>query len=172
MEIELRETLRREIRSEIEAAQRASNEDADNELPQALVNESLDLMVDKCRGCGSAFSDDWDGCFALECPCGRHVCGYCLRVGTHEEVHHHIGSNDCPVRRQMFPNANFDFYHQGRSAQEDFAVARKIRIVDDLHALFEKLPASQRELLARRIRKDVEDNGIDFSLVHDVDEQL
>ena len=48
----------------------------------------------------------------------------------------------------MFPQAAFDFYHQGRSAQEDFAVAQKIRIVDDLHALFEKLPASQRELLA------------------------
>ena len=173
MEIELRETLRREIRSEIEAAQRASNEDADNELPQALVNESLELLVDKCRGCGAAFDDQWDGCFALECPCGRHVCAYCLMLGSHEEVHLHIGSNECPVRRQMFPNANFDFFHQGGGgAREEFMVARRIRIVDDLHSLFQRLPIAQRRLLAERIRKDVEDNHIDFGLVHDVDEQL
>ena len=171
LEMELRQHLREEIQAEIAAAQRASNDDAGNELPQALINESLGLMVDQCRGCGAAFSDDWDGCFALECPCGRHVCAYCLMVGSHEEVHHHIGSNECPVRRQMFPQAAFDFYHQGRSAQEDFAVARKIRIVDDLHALFQKLPASQRMLLAQRISKDVEDNGIDFSLIQE-DEQL
>ena len=71
----------------------------------------------------------------------------------------------------MFPQATFDFYHQGRSAQEDFAVARKIRIEDDLHALFQKLPAFQRMLLAQRIRKDVEDNGIGFSIIQE-DERL
>ena len=71
----------------------------------------------------------------------------------------------------MFTQAPFDFYHQGRSAQEDSAIARKIRIVDDLHALFQKLQASQRRLLAQRIRKDVEDIGIEFSLIQE-DEHL
>ena len=173
VEMELRQQIRQEILAEMSAAQRASNDDAGNELPQALVNESLELLVDKCRGCGAAFDDQWDGCFALECPCGRHVCAYCLMLGSHEEVHLHIGSNECPVRRQMFPNANFDFFHQGGGgAREEFMVARRIRIVDDLHSLFQRLPIAQRRLLAERIRKDVEDNHIDFGLVHDVDEQL
>ena len=44
--------------------------------------------------------------------------------------------------------------------------------MDDLHALSQQLPASQRTPLAHRIHKDVEDNAIGFSLVLGVDEQL
>ena len=172
-EVELRRTIRHEIEAEIEAeiaaSQRAANESAIDELPQALINESLDLMVDKCRGCGAAF-DSWDGCMALACPCGRHVCAYCLMLGTHDEIHLHIGTNTCAVRRQMFPQARFDFFHQGQSPHEEFAVSRKIRIVEEMHALFMRIPEAQRTPLARRLQRDVEDNGVDIAMVCDLDE--
>ena len=72
----------------------------------------------------------------------------------------------------MFPGlANGDTFHQGPSTEEEHAVARKIRIVDELHTFFLELQPSQRVLLAQRIRKDLEDNGVDFSLVHNMDEQ-
>ena len=171
-EVELRQEIRQEIQAEMAAAQRAANNTAADELPQALINECLELMTDKCRGCGAAFEDKWDGCMALECPCGRYVCAYCLMLGTHEEVHLHIATNTCSVRRQMFPDARFDFYHQGGSPDEDFKVARRIRIVDEIHAQFLRIPEAQRTPLARRLQRDLADNKVDVAMVWDFDEQL
>ena len=88
-------------------------------------------------------------------------------------IHRHIASNQCPVRCQMHPDAaNGDPFHQGRSKDEEFAVARRIRIVNDLHMHFQRLDAGHRTLLAQRIRRDVEENGIDFSFMFDQDEQM
>ena len=113
---------------------------------------------------------------ALECAtatCDNFVCAYCLLGGSRVAIHDHIGHGHCPVRNQMFPGlANGDTFHQRGTTQEEFAVARKIRIVDELHTFFLELQPSQRALLAQRIRRDVEDNGVDFSLVHNMDEQL
>ena len=50
-------------------------------------------------------------------------------------------------------------------------MARKIRIVEELHVLFQSLDANRRRLLGERIRLDIEQNGIDFSLVYN-EEQL
>ena len=79
-------------------------------------------------------------------------------------------SNDCPVRRQMYPNAGDDPYHQGASKDEEFATARRIRVTDEMHSLFEGLGAQERSLLASRVRQDIEDNGIAFELVAPSDE--
>lgn len=173
LEIQLRRELREEIEAEIKATQRSPNDNgSDQDLHQGIVTEALELLMDKCRKCGQAFSDDWDGCMALHCPCGSYVCAYCLMVGTEEIVHEHIGSNSCPVRLQMFPEAaNGDTFHQGPTPKREFAIGRRIRIVDELHTYFRGLQPAQRALLAQRIRRDVEDNGVDFSLVYDTDEQ-
>ena len=48
---------------------------------------------------------------------------------------------------------------------EEFATAKKIRIVEELHHLFERLEPRERVMLAHRIRRDVAENGIDFSLM-------
>ena len=171
-EIELRQQLRQEIQAEVQTTQQQSSDSSGQDLPQSIVTEALELLVDKCRGCGAAFGNDFDGCFALSCVCGSYVCAYCLVGGTEEAIHGHIASGDCPVRRQMFPDAAYDPFHQGRSKDEEFAVARRIRIVDELHTHFQGLTASHCTLLAQRIRRDVEENGIDFSLVFDLDRQL
>ena len=172
-EIELRQQLCQEIQAEVQATQQQSSDSSGQDLPQSIVTEALELLVDKCWGCGSAFDDKFDGCFALSCVCGSYVCAYCLVGGTEEAIHGHIASNACDVRRQMHPDAaNGDPFHQGRSKDEEFAVARRIRIVDDLHTHFQGLTASHRILLAQRIRRDVSENGIDFSLVFDLDVQL
>ena len=93
------------------------------------------------------------------------MCGYCLQSGTSLEIHQHISSNDCPVRRQMFPDASDEPFHQGISKDAEFATARRIRITDEMHHLFEGLRPQERTQLARRIRLDVEQNGVDFDLV-------
>jgi hypothetical protein len=173
LEIQLRRQLHEEKEAEIRAIQRSQNESNDQELPQSIISRSLEIMTDQCRKCGQAFID-WDGCMAIHCPtCGdSYVCAYCLMVGSEEAVHYHIGHGHCPVRNQMFPGlANGDTFHQGPSTEEEHAVARKIRIVDELHTFFLELQPSQRVLLAQRIRKYLEDNGVDFSLVHNMDEQ-
>lgn len=176
LEIELRRQLREEILAEIAATtQRSQNEESnDQELPLSIISESLEMMTDMCRQCGTAFKH-WDGCMAINCPtCGdSYVCGYCLMTGSREAIHHHIGHGECPIRNQMFPAAvsNGDTFHQGPSAQEEFRMARKIRIVEELHVLFQSLDANRRRLLGERIRLDIEQNGIDFSLVYN-EEQL
>ena len=44
-------------------------------------------------------------------------------------------------------------------------MARRIRIHEGLRLLFERLGSRDRTLLARRIRRDVQENGIDLALV-------
>ena len=65
----------------------------------------------------------------------------------------------------MHPHAREDTFHQGRSKDEEFATARKLRITADLHQLFEGLGSRVRTLLAQRIRSDVLENGVDLALV-------
>ena len=111
LETELRSAIQSELRAELAAAPRATAV-ADGELRQSLVDEARNLLVDQCRGCGQAF-DDFDGCFAIGCECGRSICGYCLAGGTSAQIHVHIASNDCGVRRQMFPDAQEHTFQQG-----------------------------------------------------------
>ena len=164
LETELRRELRREIQEELAAATLATAAE-DGQLRQGLVTEALNLLVDQCRGCGQAF-DDFDGCFAISCeaPCSRSICGYCLETGTSLQIHAHIASNDCPIRRQMFPDAQMETWHQGASKEEEFSTARKIRIAAEMHELFEGLDSRERRLLAHRIQRDVAENGVDLAL--------
>ena len=162
MQMELRQELRREIQEEL-AASRATSA-AYGELRQSLVDEALNILVDQCRGCGQAF-DDFDGCFAISCECSRTICGYCLETGTAAQIHVHIASNACYVRRQMHPDAEQDTFHQGPSKEVEFGTARKIRISAELHQLFEGLGSRERTQLAHRIRRDVHENGVDLALV-------
>ena len=164
LETELRRELRREIQEELAAATLATAAE-DGQLRQGLVTEALNLLVDQCRGCGQAF-DDFDGCFAISCeaPCSRSICGYCLETGTSLQIHAHIASNDCPIRRQMFPDAQMETWHQGASKEEEFSTARKIRIAAEMHELFEGLDSRERRLLAHRIQRDVAENGVDWAL--------
>ena len=167
LETELRQELRREFQAEVAAAQRASSDGG--ELRQSLVNEALELLVDKCRRCGQGFFN-FDGCFVITCDCQASICGYCLQSGSSFEIHRHIASNECDVRRQMFPDADDDTFHQGASKDEEFAMARRIRITNEMHEFFQALRPQERALLARRIRRDVEENGIAFELVSPTDE--
>ena len=163
LETELRTAIRSEIQAELAAAPRATAV-ADSELRQSLVAEALNLLVDQCRGCGQAF-DDFDGCFAISCECGRSICGYCLASGTSAQIHVHIASNDCGVRRQMFPDAQEHTFQQGADQKVEFGMARTIRINSELTNLFETLGSRERTLLAHRILQDVTENGVDLTLV-------
>ena len=163
-EMELRQELRREIEQELAAAaSRAAAGPVDGELRQSLVDEALDILMDKCRGCGQAFGD-FDGCFSISCECPRNICGYCLETGTKAQIDFHIASNACPIRRTMHPDAEQDTFHQGRSKAEDFDIARRIRIQAELAELFEGLAPRERTLLAQRVRLDVLQNGVDLAL--------
>ena len=124
---ELRNELRNEIQQELAAASQATVAAAGTELRQSLINQALDILVVQCRACGQAF-DDFDGCFAISCECSQCICGYCLQTGTAAQIHVHIASNDCYVRRQMHPRALEDTFHQGRSKDEEFSTARRLRI--------------------------------------------
>ena len=174
LEAELRQEIRREVQAELAAAAASPQVvgGADNELHQSLITQALEILVDKCRRCGSAF-DEFDGCFAITCECSWTLCGYCLVTGTDHEIHAHISSNDCAIRRHMFPDAESHTFHQGGSKDEEFSTARRIRIIEELHELFEGLASRQRSLLARRIRRDVAENGIDLALVApDLEEEV
>jgi hypothetical protein len=110
--------------------------------------------------------DDFDGCFSISCECPRNICGYCLETGTREQIDFHIASNACPIRRSMFPDAQPETWHQGRSKSEEFNTARRIRIQAELTELIAGLSSSrERTLLANRIRRDVFENGVDLALV-------
>ena len=65
----------------------------------------------------------------------------------------------------MHPDAGQDTFHQGRSKDEEFSTARRLRISAELHQLFEGLGSRERTLLANRIRRDVFENGVDLALV-------
>ena len=66
----------------------------------------------------------------------------------------------------MFPEARPETWQQGRSKDEEFDMARRIRIQAELVELFEGLSsAGERKLLANRIRRDVLENGVDLALV-------
>jgi hypothetical protein len=170
LETELRTAIRSEIQAELAAAPRATAV-ADGELRQSLVAEALNLLVDQCRFCGLAFFD-FDGCFAIGCECGRSICGYCLASGTSAQIHVHIASNDCGVRRQMFPDAQEHTFQQGADQKVEFGMARRLRIHAELTNLFETLGSRDRTLLARRILQDVTENGVDLTLVVPVIEEL
>ena len=160
-ETELREEIRREVQEELAASRATSATDG---LRQSLVDEALDILVDKCRACSQAF-DEFDGCFAISCECNAHFCGYCLQTGTAAQITVHIASNACYVRRQMHPDAAQDTFHQGRSKDEEFSIGRKIRIQAELYQLFEGLGSRERTQLAHRTRRDVLENGVDMALV-------
>ena len=66
------------------------------ELRQSLVDEAVDILVDKCRGCGLAF-EDFDGCFSISCECPRNIFGYCLETRTKAQIDLHIASNQCRI---------------------------------------------------------------------------
>ena len=104
-------------------------------------------------------------CFAIGCECGRSICGYCLASGTSAQIHVHIASNDCGVRRQMFPDAQEHTFQQGADQKVEFGMARRLRIHAELTNLFETLGSRDRTLLARRILQDVTENGVDLALV-------
>ena len=163
LEMELRLEIRSQIQEELAAASRAAVV-ADGELRPSLVADALNLLVDQCRGCGQAF-DDFDGCFAIGCECGRSICGYCLASGTSAQIHVHIASNDCGVRSQMFPDAQEHTFQQGPDQKVEFGMARRLRIHAELTNLFETLGSRDRTLLARRILQDVTENGVDLALV-------
>ena len=124
-----------EIQEELLVADAAATT-ADGELRQSLVTGALNILVDQCRSCGLAF-DQFDGCFAISCECSTSICGYCLHTGTSTQIHTHIATNECWVRRQMFPVAQQDTFHQGASKDEEFGTARRIRIAAEMHELFE-----------------------------------
>ena len=131
---------------------------------QSLVDEALGILVDQCRGCGQAF-DDFDGCFSIRCECPRNICGYCLETGTKAQIDFHIASNACPIRRTMFPDARPETWHQGASKDKEFSTARRLRIQAELAELFQRLGSRERTLLARRVSRDVLDNGVDLAPV-------
>ena len=94
------------------------------------------------------------------------ICGYCLETGTRAQIDFHVASNACPIRRTMHPDAEQDTFHQGRSKEEEFSMARKLRISAEIADFFEGLSSSrERTLLANRIRRDVLENGVDLALV-------
>ena len=70
----------------------------------------------------------------------------------------------------MHPDAEQDTFHQGPSKEVEFGTARKLRISAELHQLFEGLGSKERMLLAQRIRRDVEENGVDVGFVAPADE--
>ena len=65
----------------------------------------------------------------------------------------------------MHPRAEQDLFHQGRSKDEEFATARKIRIHEELHNVFDGLSSRERTLLAQRVRLVVFENVVDLALV-------
>ena len=163
LETQLRQQIRMEIQEELLVADAAATT-ADGELRQSLVTGALNILVDQCRSCGLAF-DQFDGCFAISCECSTSICGYCLHTGTSTQIHTHIATNECWVRRQMFPVAQQDTFHQGASKDEEIGIARRIRINAELHQLFEGLDSRERRLLALRIHRDVAENHVDLALV-------
>ena len=58
-----------------------------------------------------------------------------------------------------------DTFHQGNSKDEEFGIAHKIRIHAELQHFFDGLRSRERTLLARLIRQDVLENGVDLALV-------
>ena len=63
------------------------------------------------------------------------------------------------------PYAPEDTLHQGNSKDEEFCKAHKIRIHAELQHFCDGLRSRERTLLARRIREDVLENGVDLAQV-------
>jgi hypothetical protein len=60
MQMELRQEIRREVEEELaSAASRAAVVPVDGELRQSLVDDALDILMDKCRGCGLAHTSNF-----------------------------------------------------------------------------------------------------------------
>ena len=71
-----------------------------------------------------------------------------------------VSDGSCIQMLSMTP-----MFHQGRSEDEELTTARSIRIQAELHNLCKGLGSRDRTLLARRIRRDVLQNGVDLALV-------
>ena len=76
-----------------------------------------------------------------------------------------IASNDCDVRRQMFPDAQQHTFQQGTEQTVEFGIARRTRIHAELTNLVEMVGFRERTLLAHRILQHVTENGCDLVLV-------
>ena len=63
------------------------------------------------------------------------------------------------MRKQIVPDNWTDTFHFLRSKDEEFQLARRLRISDEMAEFFEKLSPAMKSQLMARIRRDLEDNG-------------
>lgn len=128
-------------------------EDEQRQLNMMIREVQDSILTLRCpnQDCRRPFAD-FEGCCAVTCSgaggCNQYFCAFCFHVSK-EDVHPHVAAcHKNPKKGEMFaPVEEVRLIWQER---------KKIQVLE----YFDKIPAAKRSILAKCLKKDMQDNSV------------